>query len=283
MSAETPEPRPMPGWSWLRWTTAIAIVFAVHVALIFVFGARKPVPTVRVQRTTSLSLVDESPGDWLALNDATLFALPGNNGFAASMWTELPPLDIHFRQDWTEAPHWLTISNPVQMAGLFAPFRSFIKTNHFAAVHFEFNLPAEVVAPSAPTEPPIAQQSTLQIEGGLAGRHLPGAGTVQLPSWPDADVDAPSVVQVVVNAAGDVVSAVLLPQEIMSQGTSWEPPLVDKKEADRWAIEFARSLHFTPLPSNGAAPANPLAGLVIGQLIFNWHTVPQSPTDVTNL
>lgn len=281
MSADTPGPGPIRKWSWLQWTVVIALVFAAHVVLIFIFGARKPPPSVPLQPAPSLSLVNESPEDWLALNDAALFALPGNNGFAASMWTGLPLLDIHFRPDPTEAPHWLTLSNSVQMAGLFAPFKSFIKTNHFAAVHFEFNLPPEVAAPATATQPPIAEVSTLQIESGLAGRRL--LSPVKLPSWPDSDVDAPSVVQVLVNAAGNVVSAVLLPQEIMSQGNSWEPPLVDNREADRWAVELARSLSFAPLPANEAAGSNPLARMAIGQLIFNWHTVPQTGTNIMDL
>jgi hypothetical protein len=272
MNADSSGPTPTRSWSWPQWTAAIAIVFVIHVVLIFIFGARKPPPPLPVQHTPSLSLVNESPGDWLALNDTTLFALPGNNGFAASMWTELRPLNLIVKQDWTEAPHWLNISNSVQMAGLFTPFESFVKTNRFAAVHFEFNLPPEIAAPATPAQPPIAQQSTLQIEGGLATRPL--LNPVKLPSWQDSDVDAPSIVQVLVNAAGNVVSAALVPQEIMSQGNSWEPPLAHNSGADRWAVDLARSLRFAPAPSEQAAGSNALARLAIGQLIFNWQTVP---------
>jgi hypothetical protein len=272
MNADSPGAMPIRRWSWAKWTAAIAVVFGVHLVLIFIFGARKPVPQLPIQHTPSLSLVNESPGDWLTLNDTTLFALPGNNGFAASMWTELRPLNLIVKQDWTEAPHWLTLSNSVQMAGLFTPFEGFVKTNRFAAVHFEFNLPPEVAAPETPAQPPMAQQSTLQIQGGIARRPL--LNSVKLPSWQDSDIDAPSVVQVLVNAGGNVVSAALVPQEIMSQGSSWEPPMAHNSGADRWAVDLARSLRFTPVPSEQAAGSNTLARLAIGQLIFNWQTVP---------
>jgi len=276
MSVDYPGPKPIRKWSWLRWATAIGIVFVIHVILIFVFGAWKPVPQAPAQHTTSLALVNESPGDWMALNNATLFALPGNNGFAASMWTEIAPLNIR-PENWTEEPHWLTLSNSVQAAGLFSAFKNFVNTNRMAAIHLEFNLPPEVAAPATPAQPPIAQESTLQIEGDLAGRRL--LSSVKLPSWEDSDVDAPSIVQVLVNAAGNVVSAALLPQAVMSPGNSWEPPLTDNTKADRWAVDLAHSLRFSPSPSGGPDKPNAMARLAIGQLIFNWQTVPVTNTN----
>jgi hypothetical protein len=234
--------------------------------------------------------VNETPGDWLALNNPTLFALPDNNGFAASMWTELAPLTVHQR-NWTEEPHWLNPSNSLQMAGLFAPFNRFAKTNRFAHVHFEFSAPPEVAAPATPTQPPIAQQSTLRIEGALAGRPL--LTPIKLPSWQDSDIDAPTIVQVLVNAAGDVVSAALLPQEVLPQGNSWEPPSTDNHRADQWAVEMARSLRFAPLPPGKGSQIVPVYGqaaqnaaalshLAVGQLIFDWQTTSQTVTNNSN-
>lgn len=279
MSADSPGPIPPRKWSWTRWAAAVAIVFLLHVVLIFVFGARKAIPPAPVRHAPSLALVAESSGDWLALNNATLFALPGNNGFAASMWMEMPPIPIH-PQGLPEEPHLLSPSNSVQMAGLVSAFSRFVQTNHFAGIHFEYNQPPEVAAPDTPTQPPIAQSSTLQIEGEIAQRHL--LTPIHLPSWPDSDVDAPSIVQVLVDAAGNVVSAVLLPQEIMSQGNSWEPPLTRNTKADPWAVGLARNLRFSPLPSGEAAGSNALARLAIGQLVFTWHTVSVTTTNASN-
>ena len=263
----------------MRWTAAVAIVFLLHVVLIFTFGARKSSHPAPVRHVPSLELVAESPDDWLTLNDATLFALPGNNGFAASMWMEMPPIPIQ-PQGWTEEPHWLSPSNSIQMGGLVSTFNRFVQTNHFAGIHFEFNLPPEAAAPETPTQPPIAQYSTLQIQGEIAKRRL--LTSVHLPSWPDSDVDAPSIVQVLVDAAGNVVSAVLLPQENMSPANSWEPSLTHNTKADPWAVGLARTLRFSPLPSGDAAGSGALSRLTIGELVFNWRTVP-IPVTTTNV
>ncbi|MGH7940422.1 MAG: hypothetical protein ACREFR_05060 [Limisphaerales bacterium] len=277
MNADSSGPTPVRKWTWMRWTGAVAIVFLVHVVLIFIFGARKPLPPTPPSKAPSLALVAESPGDWLALNNATLFALPGNYGFAASMWMQMPPLTIH-PQNWTEDPRWLSPSNSLQMAGLFAAFNRFVQTNTFAALQFQFNPPDEVTPPVTPTQPPMAQHSTLRIEGEIAGRTL--LTPLHLPSWPDSDVDAPSIVQVLINAAGNVVSAVLLPQEIVSQENSWEPPLSHNPKADLSAVELARTLRFAPLPSAQASRSAPLSGLALGKLVFIWHTIPITTTNV---
>jgi hypothetical protein len=279
MSADSPGPTPARRWSWSRWTTAVAVVFLLHVILIFTFGARKNIQPPAVKHAPSLALVAESPGDWLALNNATLFALPGNSGFAASMWTELPPIPIH-QENPTEEPHWLSPSNSLQMAGLVVPFSRFVQTNHFGGIQFDFNMPPEVAAPATATQPPILQSSTLQIQGEIARRQL--LTPIHLPSWPDTDVDAPSKVQVLVDAGGNVVSAVLLPPEIMSPENSWEPPLVHNKKAEAWAVQAASALHFAPLPSGVTAGPNTLARLAVGQLVFNWYTVPVTTTNVSN-
>ena len=279
MNADSPGTTPARKWSWSRWTAAVAIVFLLHVILIFIFGARKPLPPAPAHHSPSLALVAESPADWLALNNATLFALPGNNGFAASMWMELPPLTIH-QQNWIEEPHWLSPSNSLEVAGLFATFNRFVQTNRAAAIHFEFNLPPEAAAPTIPTQPPIAEHSTLQIQGEIARRRL--LTPIRLPSWPDSDIDAPSIVQVLVDAAGNVISAVLVPQEVMLPENSWEPPWTHNKKADPWAVAEARTLRFSALPSGQAAGTNALSRLAIGQLVFNWHTVAVTTTNASN-
>ena len=46
--------------------------------------------------TPKLTLAGESGGDWQSLNNATLFGLPSQDGFAGLMWAALPPLP--FRQ-----------------------------------------------------------------------------------------------------------------------------------------------------------------------------------------
>ena len=135
-----------------------------------------------------------------------------------------------------------------------------MRTNFFATYPLDFKPTPELSAPSLQIEPALPQNSTLQIEGGLAQRRL--IGEINLPSLPYNDVIAPSIVQVLVDAAGDVVSAVLLPSENNLEAAS------HYDVADQRALEIARSARFAPAKN-----------LIIGQMIFNWHTVPSTTTN----
>ena len=119
MNAASAEPHPtglaatetaQSGGSWTRsrWLTLIALVFAAHVALLFVFGGRKQIVPRAVTNVPTLKLADNS-SEWLALNDPTLFALPHQKDFASAIWLQTPALkQPSFR--WTEPPRWLPLS-----------------------------------------------------------------------------------------------------------------------------------------------------------------------------
>jgi len=257
----------------MRWLTLIAIVFAIHVGLIFMFGARKLPAPVAVKNTTSLTLSGDSGDGWIALNNATLFSLPNEDGFAGQMWMTLPPLPFR-QQDWTEKPRWLAETDSLSVAQLVTRFNQFTKTNQFADLHFEYNLPPQVMVPALPTESPFAPGSTLQIEGGLAKRPL--LNPITLPTLPSGDVIAPSKVQVLVDAAGNVVSAVLLPSDNFLEATA--PSDTDSaQQAALRALELARAARFAPLtPQAARLGSSPASRLSVGVLIFNWQTVPKS-------
>ena len=111
-----------------------------------------------------------------------------------------------------------------------------MQTNRFATFKFDLKPPPRFTVPLVPLEPKFAETSTLRIEGDLAQRPL--LTPMKLPSWPYADVIAPSRVQVLVNAAGEVVSAVLLPSNNSSE--------VRDADADQRALELARAARFAP-------------------------------------
>jgi hypothetical protein len=246
----------------------VALVFAAHVAFIFIFGSRKPVPPAQVKNAPSLALATESAGNWVSLNEATLFALPGPDGFAAAMWT-VPSLPFHV-QEWTEPPRWLVL--PANELG--ATFNHFVQTNPVTAVHFEYNLPPPLTVPAVPAQSPFAQSSALQIEGDLASRPL--LNPMKLPAWPFADVIAPSVVQVLVDAAGNVVSATLLPPENFLEANT-----VRDADADQQAVTLARAARFAPLSAEAVSVESGQATqLAVGQMIFTWQTVP-APASTT--
>ena len=245
-SAGEPSPRSKSSWRWSRWLLLIVLVLVVHVVLIFMFGGRKPMTPRAVTNAPKLALATRS-SEWLLLNDPTLFALPNINGFAGPAWLEPPPL--HFRRlEWTEPPRWLQL--PVGDLG--AIFSEFMQTNVFAGFHFELTPPPRFTEPVVPLEPQFAQSSTFRVEGELVRRPL--LTRMALTSWPYADVIAPSRVQVLVNAAGQVVSAVLLPSDNSGE--------VRDADADQRALELARAARFAPA-----------SGLTLGNLVFNWRTV----------
>ena len=84
--------------------------------------------------------------------------------------------------------------------------------------------------------------------GELARRRM--LNSVTAPTLAYDDVIKPSRVQALVDANGTVVSVVLT-------GSSEYAP------ADQAALALARTARFAPA-----------AGLMLGELIFTWHTVP---------
>ena len=264
MNAASAEPHPTglaetnpPGggsWTRSRWLTLIALVFAAHVLLLFAFGGRKQIVPRAVTNVPTLKLADDS-SEWLALNDPTLFALPHQKDFASAIW--LPAYVVEppsFR--WTEPPHWLPL--PADELGL--AFNQFMQTNHFASFELQLQPPVKLSASGLPVESTLAQTSTLQIQDGLAQRRL--LDPINLPSWPYANVIAPSKVQLLVNEAGNVISAVLLPPD--SGFTAAD----QYDRADQRALELARATRFAPS-----------SRLTVGRMIFNWHTVPVTTTN----
>ncbi len=244
-SGET-KPRGKGKWPLSRWLLLIVLVLAAHVVLIFMFSARKPETPRAVTNAPALALATGS-SEWLMLNDPTLFALPNIKGFSAA-WLKPPPLHFH-RQEWTEPPRWLQLPAG-ELGGV---FNQFMETNHFATYQFELKPPPRFTEPLVPLEPKFAGTSIFRVEGDLARRPLLTPITLSL--WPYKDVLKPSKVQVLVNAAGDVVSAVLLSPSGYAA-------------ADQRALELARASRFAPV-----------SGITIGKLIFDWCTVAPPATN----
>jgi hypothetical protein len=239
-------------WSLSRWLLLILLVLGAYIALIFIFGTRKPITPMAAKNAPKLELAAGS-SEWLMLNDPTLFALPNIEGFAGPAWLEPPHVQFH-QLEWTEPPRWLQL--PAGELG--AVFSRFMETNHFATLKFDLKPPPRFTVPLVPMEPQFAETSTLRIEGDIARRPL--LTPIKLPLVPYTDVIGPSKVQVLVNAAGEVVSAVLLPSNNSGE--------VHDADADQRALELARAARFAPA-----------ADLTIGRLIFNWCTVPPPATN----
>jgi hypothetical protein len=261
MTHESAEQHP---WPAKRWWWLISLVFVTQLGLIFWLG--RPQRTVQVPNDVapSLQLAGEETAKILALNDPTLFALPHLEGFSGEAWLTIPPQEFQ-PFEWSEPPHWLTLSQEK----LGASFKEFAATNQlndlpvFAHTQFQLKQPELVEPKLFPT------QSLLRLTGALAGRRLLVAPS--LPSWTNAEILTNSVVQILVGADG-------LP---VSTPTLLKPPGSGPNEADLYALREARKARFEPLSVRD--PTDPMAGLTLGQFIFEWYTLPvpvtNNPTD----
>jgi hypothetical protein len=263
----TPAPAHPRFWLSGRWWAAIALVFAIQVALFQLTQNRTPVVPRNVTIAAPVIRMSyRQPREWFVLEDPTLFALPHYQGFSGPAWLQIPPFEFH-PADWTEPVRLLSLSAPE----LGSRFVNYVQTNRgptfptIVAREPRLSLP-ETVAPG-----PVIVHSTVRIEGELARRRLLSCFT--LPAWPYTDLLTNSVVQVLVDARGNTVSAVLLPPGNSSRDTSAPSP----RRADQLALDLAKAARFEPLPA--ATHPDPVAGLTVGRMIFEWETVPSPVTN----
>lgn len=245
-SQPTAEPAPAGGnWSRRRWILFLAVAFAAHLGFVWLFGAKRNPPPRRVTGAPQLKLA-AGRDEIMALTDPTLLAVPHEAvDFFPDHWrhptaVEPPP----FR--WTEPASKLFLRPAAEGWG--ASFSLFLRTNPFAGIPLDFKPSPPASVPDATYEPAPALSSTLQITGELAQRRW--LNPVTLPALPCNDVPPPSRVQALVDAAGNVLSAVLL------ESSGVEP-------ADARALAITRNARFAPSKQ-----------LSLGELIFNWRTVP---------
>jgi TonB family protein len=238
-------------WTRQRWALLIGIAFAAHLGFIFAFGDRAPIVPRAIANAPTLQFTPHR-SEREQLDDPTLFALPHPNGFAGAAWLRRPQIEFApFR--WTEPPRLLALSG----AQLGATFQQHLAPKGFA------RLAVEILPPPEPTSLPLrdgtfitARRSASSLGGELTHRRWLNAPAA-LPAWPAADLLTNSVVQVWVDANGQILSPALL------------LPGSGSKEADQLAIKLARTARFAPLPGSRTQ-------LTPGTLIFEWHTVPQT-------
>jgi TonB family protein len=245
---------------------AVVLVFCAQLGLILWLGVRTTPEPRPVMAAPALRLAGGASADLLALTDPTLFALPHQDGFSGPAWLRVSRLPVPGFV-WTEETNLLPLPAPP----LGAAFGQFMATNHFDSVQMP-NKPESALALPEPLPLEIPTQSMLRVVGALAPRRL--TTTLELPSWPprtnsatELDLVTNSRVQVVVDTEGKPVSVALL-------SSSGSPA------ADKYALDGARLARFEPLsPSETETSTNPLADLAWGQMIFEWHTLPQSAND----
>ncbi|HVU07728.1 MAG TPA: hypothetical protein VHG89_04200 [Verrucomicrobiae bacterium] len=240
-------------WTRARWLVWIAIILVAHVALIFAFASRKKIVPRAVTAQPQLFLAENS-SDLIVLDNPTLFVLPHADDFASAIWRKTPSrTPPTFR--WTEPPRWL----PLVADDLGSVFLHFMQTNQLDSFQLDFKIQPRLNKPVLPALPQT-ENSTLQITGDLAKRQI--LNPPDLPSLAYNDLIAPAKVQALVDASGNVVSAILLPS-----ANSWETA-ARADIGDTNALAITRALRFVPSPRP-----------TVGELIFNWHIVPLPATN----
>lgn len=249
-------------WTRRQWIGAVVLAVLVQAGLILWFSEHTPRPVHRLNARPVVRMAPRVKNEWLTLTDPTLFAVPHPEGFSGPAWLTVPPHQYRPPGSLDE-PLWLA-PTPVAFG---AAFHEFVRTSPLAPFHF-------TVRPlAAPTDlgnvpnPPLRTGSEWEVTGDLARRGL--EFIPPLPSWTNAEILAPSVVQVLIDARGNPISAVLL-----------DPKGSGLKAADQRAVDLARAAHFGP---DQAAltehPNDPAAGLGSGRLIFHWNTLPAPVTN----
>lgn len=258
MSAATAQLESAPRHRWLIWA---AIILAAQTGFIFWLGAHHPIAPRTPNITPPIALAPEYDAELAALSDPTLFALPHWQGFSGTAWRQTPRVD-YTAADWSEPMRWLQI--PAEKLG--SSFRQILADYPPPPLSLTEKIPPRIVPLEFATDfSPLPAQSALRVEGALAARAL--LAPLELKSWPAADVLASSEIRVLVDAAGNVISAVLL--------TGCGLPAADQR-----ALEQASAARFEPLPDVARERlAHPLANLARGKMIFLWHTIPPPATE----
>jgi hypothetical protein len=190
-----------------------------------------------------------------ALADPTLFALPHQKGFSGPRWnpSEFRPFA------WSEPLEWLVPSAQLWNG----PFKPVIPSNASGPLLAMLEAAPDLTLPEVSPLAPSREKSAFHIEGELASRRL--LTPLSLKSWVTSDMLTNTVVQVLVDADGRPLSALLL-------------SACGLGDADHLALEQAQSARFAAVSTSGPDRAlNAEADLMWGTIVFEWHTLP-APT-----
>lgn len=244
-------------WSARNWVLAIAAVFVLQVQLIVLLGERPVDPPRR--GAPFQAMLDESVAPVLVAapeyDDPALFALPSFHGFSGRAWMPAPAAP-HRYHEWSEPQRWL--QPPLNLLG--QTFVQYVKDITGTPLALTQKPAPQTARPDVEAQPVwLPERSTMQIQSRASTRRP--VEVPALPDWPCNDVLVPTEVEILVDARGRVLSAVL-------KSDSGLP------EADAKALEFARDLRFNP--GQPDEPANVL------RLVFQWRVVPAPAGGSTN-
>ena len=255
MNGDPPE---SPSWSRQRWTGVVIVILALHLGALFLISSRQEKVQRRVAARASVHWLTSPDGarktlDALLLNDPTLLAMASPRGFSGTAWLRPQPPEYRV-SEWADTER--SLAQPTQSLG--NAFRQFGPGSPVPV----FDPARKPVAPApavAAAQPALRNASHLRVEGPLSSRPL--VQTPPLRSWPNAEVLADSLVQVLVTDEG------LLFSPRLAGGSGVKNPV--QRAADQHALDLTRAIRFEAMPkSAGSRPG----ALVEGTLVFEWHT-----------
>lgn len=243
------------GWTWAQLARVTGALLGGE--LLLIFSLSRPVLPLPAEPGFTSGLVwyteelEDSVSQWLP--DPVVFARVVSQGFSGPLWVSgevvesgkkepappgvrtsaksPPPLRPNLNDAWATSPGEL---GGVMVLPWFTP----------EPLIGAFREPARAGA----------GQSQLRVGEGLLGWRAIFMGAP--PAWTNAQLLAPTVVQVLVDAQGGVLSATL---ELPGSGLGL---------ADQEALRFARQIRFVPPPDSRTAKSPQW-----GRLEFIWHTV----------
>jgi hypothetical protein len=252
-SVSVESPRRFQAGFWI----AVSLVFLTQVALVF-WLSKSSVSVIRKTPIAPELRITQARSDQiLSFEDPTLFVLPHPMDFSGSVWMSVPELKFQ-SQEWSEPPRWLDVPG----AELGQAFVRFVQTNATADFQLPVSVQPELTMPQVIPILPISKPGQMRIEGPLANRQL--INLSKLPVQTSADLLTNSIVQVLVNAGGRTVSAVLL------------PPGSGSVSADQDALRIAENARFKSIETVGPGRTvqSASSGLTFGTMIFEWQTIP---------
>jgi TonB family protein len=243
-----------PRWSGRRWLLTVVALALAQAALVLALSQRAlppprapaPQPDMRV-----LEPVGSRPTAATPATDPTLFALINPRGFSGAGWMRFN-FAAHELRDWQDEPRWLTL-DPARFG---AEFRKLAAGTGADRLSLRDKPPPRDTVPAV-APPPVRDQTGWQFSREL--RERPLLTPVILPAWPHADVLGRTVLELAVNASGDVLSARVL----RSCGLA---------AADAFALQAFEQARFQPLPR--VAPNTPpaKATATLGTATITWWT-----------
>lgn len=245
-------------WTARRWIASLIILFVLQVGLLFIVSEKHSAPKA-LQRRTQVRLLTKPMTQTqrfsrLLATDPTAFVLAHPRGFSGGAWLD-NPAEKYVVPDWDEPPRWLELNVPA----LGTVFTNFLRGVGENGLHIADKIAPEMFVLVEPPRSPAA--SRFFIEGDLADRPL--LSILAPPVWPSTEILRNSTVQLLVDGAGNVVSARLLSRSGLMA-------------ADQRAVSLARDLNFRPL---NAGPGS--TNLMSGKITFQWETVP-APADAVS-